>query len=192
MAVRPLFRYTLRYTSAPGGLGCGRKRQVDEKGGAVAWLAHDGDVAAALLDDAVHDRESETGALALLLRREERLEELRARLLVDAGAGVADAQPGVASRVPFDQRDRRGLVQLDLLDFDREAAPVGHRVPCVDHEVEHDLLDLRRVGAHLDRFWTDAITNSISGPISRRSIVSMPPMTSPSAKQLRCASPDAG
>ena len=82
-----------------------------------------GDVAAALLDDAVDDRQAEAGAFALLLGREERLEQLGARLLVDAGAGVADAQPRVAAGAPFDVRDRCRFVELDFVD----AAPSDDR-----------------------------------------------------------------
>ena len=65
-----------------------------------ARLAVDGDEAVALADDAVHRREAEAGALADVLRREERLEQMRARLRRHADAVVDDAQPHVVAAVP--------------------------------------------------------------------------------------------
>src|ERR1700722_7283040 len=102
---------------------------MDDERGAAARFADHGDVPTALLDDAVDDGQPEPGALALLFGGEERLEQLRARLRVDTRAGVADAQPGVPSGVSFNQRHRLVLVDLDVLDLDREAAASGHRVP---------------------------------------------------------------
>jgi len=55
---------------------------------ADADLALDGDVTAALLDDPVHGGEAETRSLVGFLRREERLEDLRKRHLVDSLARV--------------------------------------------------------------------------------------------------------
>ena len=55
-------------------LQSGRARQVDLDGRAVAFLAVDLDVAAGLLDEAVHHAEAEAGALADLLGGEEGLE----------------------------------------------------------------------------------------------------------------------
>src|SRR6188768_4090913 len=57
-------------------------RQEDLEGGAAARRAVDGDVAAALLDDAVHHRQAEAGALAALLGGEERLEDAAADCIV--------------------------------------------------------------------------------------------------------------
>ena len=37
------------------------------------------------------------------------------------------------------------LVELDVPQFDRDFSTAGHGVAGVDHEVHHDLLDLRRV-----------------------------------------------
>src|SRR5229473_7837016 len=82
------------------GLRHGGDGEIEQKGCAAPRLARDRDVAAALLHDAVDDRQAEAGALALFLGREERLEEPGARLLVHALAGVADAQPRVLPGAP--------------------------------------------------------------------------------------------
>ncbi len=44
--------------------------------------------------------------------------------------------------------DRRGFVQMDAVDGDGDASAIRHGVPCVDDQVQHDLLDLRWIGAH--------------------------------------------
>src|SRR5438045_2207472 len=61
--------------------------QVDLEGRPVTDLAVDGDVAAALLGDAVDRGEPQAGA-GLALRREERLPDLSQGRRVHAGAGV--------------------------------------------------------------------------------------------------------
>ena len=74
----------LRRSSGPGDA-----REVDLERRPAARLAVDSDVAARLVDDAVHRREAETGALPLLLGREERLEDSGLRLGVHVDARVA-------------------------------------------------------------------------------------------------------
>jgi hypothetical protein len=103
-----------------------RDRKVDQERGAAARLADDGDVAAALLDDAVDDRQAEAGAFALLLGREERLEQLRARRFVDA---VPVSRRSAARTSPVSPRraPRRGLVQFDFVDAHGDAPPWASR-----------------------------------------------------------------
>ena len=55
--------------------GCSGQRELDEERGAFAGRAHDRDGAAVLLDDAVGDGETQSGALPDLLGREERIED---------------------------------------------------------------------------------------------------------------------
>ena len=81
-----------------GSLGAGGRERLVDAGQrdvdarAAAGRALDADGAAALLDDAVDDREAEAGAAADLLGRVERLEHARAHLFAHAGAGVDDAE----------------------------------------------------------------------------------------------------
>src|SRR3954471_24849082 len=108
-------------------------RQEDVERGAFARLAGDADVAAALRHDPVDGREPEARALAGLLRREERLEDVLARLLVDAGPRVGDAErdvrPGLGA-----QELRVGARELGVPGRDRKHAALGHRVASVDRE----------------------------------------------------------
>ena len=64
--------------------------QIDLERRAAPRLAVDPDVSAALLDDPVDRGEPEPGALADGLRREERLEEVLSRLVVDPDAVACD------------------------------------------------------------------------------------------------------
>src|SRR5205823_848690 len=94
-------------------------------------MALDDDVAAILLHDAVHHRETEARALATLLVRVERLEHAGERLEVHPRAGVAHAQEHVAAR---GDRAAAGLdraVEVGRGDPHLEAATAGHRVASV-------------------------------------------------------------
>src|SRR5688572_9976860 len=70
-------------------LGRAADRQRDGEGRAATGAAAHPHVAAVRLDDPERDPEAEPGALPLL-RRVERLEDVRQVLLGDARAGVAD------------------------------------------------------------------------------------------------------
>ena len=89
-----------------------------------------------LLDDGVGDRQAEAGALADLLRREERIEDLALHLSRNPGSIVTDLK-------------HDGLV-FDVVPRadDQRAAAVGreHRLFGIDDEVEQHLLNLMRVG----------------------------------------------
>ena len=61
-------------------------REVELERGAVPGLGVEPDVAAGLVDDPVDRGQPEAGALALLLGREERLEDVLARVAVHADA----------------------------------------------------------------------------------------------------------
>ena len=92
-----------------------------------------------LLHDRVGDRQPEAGALADLLRREERIEDLRLQLVGNARAVVVDLE------------HHRFLLGVVPGANDEHAAAVGreHRLLGVDDQVEQHLLDLVAVGEHL-------------------------------------------
>src|SRR6266436_1944913 len=121
--------------------------QVDAEGRAASQLGLDRHRAAALLDDAVDRGESETRALAGLLRREERLEEVREGIRVHAGAAVADFEqdvgPGGRAR---GARQRRRFAGADVGGADDQPPTVRHGIAGIDGQVHDDLLDLARVG----------------------------------------------
>src|SRR6478752_4668912 len=109
-----------------------REREADGEDRPLLRRRVDLDRAAALADDPVHRREAEAGALTDALCGEEWLEDPVARLGWHAGAVV-------------DHREH-GLVAVREDDNDQQTA-AGHRVPGVDRQVHHDLLELRRIGA---------------------------------------------
>ena len=83
-------------------------------------LGVDRDLPAALLDDPVDGREPQAGALALLLRREEGLEDARLRLGVHAGAGVDDREQHLAPG-----RQRRAGAGAGLVERRRSSVSIG-------------------------------------------------------------------
>ena len=112
-----------------------RRRELDREDRAASGSVGGGDRAAVLLDDAVGDRQPEARALVHFLRREERIEDPRQHLLVDARTAVADPRD--------DRRAVRGRLDGDV---DRPApAAVDDRVLGVDQHVEEGLLKQQRV-----------------------------------------------
>ena len=71
------------------------RRQVQRHGGPLLRRAVDGHEAAGMTCDALHEGQAEAGALAHLLGREERLEQMRLHVGGHADAVVANAQPDV-------------------------------------------------------------------------------------------------
>ena len=113
-------------------------RQVDLEDSAHAGRALDTYIAAGLLDDAVNARKPESRAFADRLGREERLEDLSARLLVEAAAGVGE--------------DNLHDASAQTRQADGERAAVGHRLQSVSGEVPENLPQLRRIEAREQRF----------------------------------------
>ena len=97
------------------------------------------DAAAVLLHDRVGDRQPEARALADLLRREERIEDLRLHLFRNPGPIVVDLE------------DDRVAVRVVPGAHDQHAAAVRgeHRLLGVDDQIEQHLLELMRIGEHL-------------------------------------------
>ena len=133
------------------GHGCAGRdlaRQIDPECGSLAGLAVDPDVAAALLDDAVHRGQPQAGSLALLLGGEERLEDPRLRDSVHAEAGVADGEVDVRPGLHAHVAGRMLFVEIHVGCLDGELASVGHGIAGVHHQIHEDLLDLAWVGPH--------------------------------------------
>src|SRR5207248_7028985 len=97
-----------------------RNWKVDLEHSPVPELAVDPDVPAALLDQTVNGRETETGALALLFRREERLEQALARRDVHAVPRVGDRKPHVSAGNHLRMPPYIGFVELNRRRLDRE------------------------------------------------------------------------
>ena len=121
-----------------------RARQEHAERRAFPDLRLELDAAVVLLDDAEHRREAEAGALADVLGREERLEDVLARDVVDAGAVVDDREADVVTGRDIELA-RELRVDVRVRGLDDQLAAFGHRVARVDHEVREDLLDLARV-----------------------------------------------
>jgi hypothetical protein len=99
--------------------------QVDLERRPAALFAPHVDVAAVLLHDAVDHREPETGSAALVLGREERLEDSRLDLAAHPDAVVADGEAEVRSGRGAGMLAHEGLVELDVGRVDRERPPRG-------------------------------------------------------------------
>ena len=146
-AVRRRLRDRLRL------LGGARQIELDRR--AETFLAVDLDVAARLLDEAVHHAQSQPGAFADLLGGEERLEHLVAQRGRNAGAGVADRDHDIGSGLRLGVLLRVGVVEHDVAGLQRELAAARHGVARIDREVEHRghqlaAVDQRRPGLVLE------------------------------------------
>src|SRR5262245_31084025 len=114
-------------------------RQFDEEGGAGRVLRLQSNASTMLLDDGVGNGQSQTGALAYFLRREERIEDFRLQVVGDSRAVVVDLE-----------LDRLVPGVVPGADDDGSAAVVReHGLLGVDDQVEQHLLDLMAVGEDL-------------------------------------------
>ena len=89
---------------------------------ALLHFAGHADVAARLLDDAIDRGQPQSGAVANILRREERLEESAERVTVHADATVADRQTHVSSRLRLRLIAQLRLAEHDDIGGEREPA----------------------------------------------------------------------
>jgi hypothetical protein len=122
-------------------------REIGLEARPLSGLAVDADRAARLFQDAVHRREPQPRAAPLLLRREERLEDVPGGTGVHAHAFVlhrdAHVRPGTqAGRLGQVARRERHRVRPN-----GEPPPVGHGVARVHRQVHEHLLHLARIGA---------------------------------------------
>ena len=141
-ATRTVRRVLARFRSEAGNDPGLLARQVDLEGRTDTGLALERDEAAALVHRPVEHRQAQAGSFPL--RGEERLEDPALRLGIHPATGVADRDHrvvGACDSAPL----RRCRVQLPSLRGDRQPASVGHRVACVQREVEQRLAQLRPV-----------------------------------------------
>ena len=138
-------------------------RQIDAHGGAFARLAVDGDMAAALLDEAVGHRQSQAGAFSLRLGGIKGFEGVPQHFRAHAGASVRHRQQHILAGLQLAARRRKGGVQFDVGQVDGERAAPAHGVARVQGQVQNDVFQLvavdqgvpqirRGVDVHVDRF----------------------------------------
>ena len=123
----------------------GGARQIELHAGAVALLAVDLDVPVGLLDEAVDHAETKAGSLADFLGGEERIEHPFQVLGRNSGAGVAHRDHDIGSRRDLDIHVRIGLIEIDVLGLDREAAAVRHGVARIQRQIENGGGELVRI-----------------------------------------------
>ncbi len=123
-------------------------RQVDGKACSAAGVAFNRDVAVTLLDDAVHGRKAETGALARRFRGVERLEYAGHGFTVHAAAVIADRERNISSGAHRTVLVDASLVKNDICRADLEGPAIGHGIPGIYRKVDDDLLQLSRVSLY--------------------------------------------
>ena len=117
-------------------------REEEPERCSTSWCGVDQDRALGLLDDAVRRGQAEPGSAPLALGREERLEDVVARLRVHAQAGVGDRDDRVLAGADLARpRAVPGRVPL-VRSADYELAAGRHGVPAVQCKVQDDLLQL--------------------------------------------------
>ena len=120
-------------------------RQEDAERRALAQLAVDPDMPAALVHDAVHRGEPEPRAV--VLGGEEGLEEVRLHVRVHADARIRHLEHHVRARLEPGPR-RLVLADHAIGRLDGQAPAIRHGVARIDGEVQEHLLDLAGIGRH--------------------------------------------
>ena len=98
--------------------------------------------------DSLYDREAETGAFARLLRGEEGIENAIERGLIHARSRIGNRQPHVGAGLQAGNFGGLRCSEGDGLEPNfHPPGPAMHGVGRVGAKVEHDLMDLRGIGA---------------------------------------------
>ena len=129
--------------------------QVDLKGAALAELAVHPDVAAALFDDAVNGRETQTGAASTFLCSVEGLEDVHDGPAIHAHTGVGNREHDVAAGLHADMVFGVARIEIGVSSLHNQAAAIGHGVAGVYHQIHDDLLDLCGVSLHFANVFRD-------------------------------------
>src|SRR5215472_13330863 len=114
---------------------------------ASSQLAVDPDESAALLDHPVNGGQPQPCALALRLRGEKRLKNMRLRFQTHPRAGVGYAEEYIAALANDRMLFAVETVQLNVRRLNDQLASIRHRVARVYHQVHDDLFHLAAVGA---------------------------------------------
>ncbi|SIT41218.1 hypothetical protein BN2476_270031 [Paraburkholderia piptadeniae] len=111
----------------------------------MIYLAIQPDVPAALLDVPVRHAQAKAATFTLPLGREKRIKRLLHHRRRHAGAGVGHGHHHVLAGRHVLQTVCIVIVEHRVGRFERQLAALRHRVPCIDGQVQNDVLQLVRV-----------------------------------------------
>ena len=123
-----------------------RLGKPDHDRGAFVRCAADVDMSAVVLHRAVHHGEPEPRALSHALGGEERFEDALEHIGRHAVPSVAHLQSHPRSR--WWQIGSRLLLDVDIVEFDREQTAIGHRVARIHREIHDGLFDAAGIHTH--------------------------------------------
>src|SRR6188472_419979 len=108
--------------------GTGDSRQINPEGRSPSRLALYRDVTVRGGDDPMNRRQPESGSLSAILRREERLEELRSNFLAHAHAGIGDGEHHVVASCDLAAMSAHTRLDAYVRRVDPYAAPLRHEI----------------------------------------------------------------
>ena len=117
-------------------------RQIKLDRRAFADLAVNFHVPARLLDEPIHLREPQPGAVSNFLGREEGIKGPCYHVRRHTGARVGHGQHDVLTREHFRLRGGILFIEMNIGRFERQLAAIWHRVASVDGEIENCQLQL--------------------------------------------------
>src|SRR5687767_11271587 len=101
---------------------------------------------AALVDDAMHHRQSQSSPFPDILGGKKRFENPALTLDIDAVTGITDRQSDIAARFDTGMPVGLAIIEIDASGFDPQRAAIRHRVAGVEREIQHHLLELAWIG----------------------------------------------
>ena len=123
-----------------------RALKINVERRAATELAGEGDVAAALLEDAITHGETQAFTFAGFLGGEKGLEQLGLQLLGNSATGIGDGDQHVIARSELGIARGGGGIDSDVGGFDDELAAARHGVAGIVGEADEDFLELAGVG----------------------------------------------
>src|SRR5688572_15445742 len=128
--------------------GIDHSRQINPEGRSLSRLAFYRDVTVRGGYDPMNRRQPESGSLSAILRREERLEELRSNFLAHAHAGIGDGEHHVVASCDLTAMSAHTRIDVYVRRVDQYAAALRHGVAGVDDQVHDHLFELAAIGSN--------------------------------------------
>src|SRR5208282_5114352 len=129
------------------------ERQINFKCGPLGRFTVYVDEPVMLLDNTIHHRQTKSGTLPLLFRREERVEYFLFRLCIHSFSGIRNQEESILLNLPVSMCLNKCLIHPCQMRPYRYLSTLRHGVSRISDEVHEHLLDLCAVSKDYQLFF---------------------------------------